>query len=325
MKHAFLATLLTVALGIACSPAQAAFPDQPINLVVPFSAGGTTDLDARAFATVAGKYLDQPMMVANKPGGSGIIGSQFVNMAKPDGITILCGRPGAQGVGTACFPETTPFTLDSFTFLGMIDMSPCVLMVRPDAPYKNLQELLDHIKANPGKLKYSSSGVNSIHNFATQYMLNLAGMKHDALIHVPYKGGGEALTAIMGGQVDMMFSIYSEAAAYLKAGTLKPLVILTKEPFPFAPEIPTCVDAGMPQLEFGTWFVLLGPKNISDDVCSKYWEVIQKVLADPDYQRMLADFGCIPTPMDGPTSRDYVVKQNEIYRNVGKAIGLVKK
>ena len=324
MKKSFLTAALALMLALAGAPAQAAFPEQPINLIVPFSAGGSTDLDARAFATVASKYIGQPVMVANKPGGSGIIGSQYVNMSKPDGYNILIGRPGAQGVATACFPDTTPFTLDSYTFLGMIDTSPCVLMVHPDAPYKTLQELIEYIKANPGKLKYSSSGVSSIHNFATQYMLNLSGMEHDALVHVPYKGGGEALTAIMGGQVDMMICAYNEASGYIKAGTLKALVVMTRDPFSFAPDVPTCVQAGMPELELGTWFVLLGPKNMPQDVRDKYWDTIQKVVKDPDYLRMIGDIGCVPMLMDPESSKKFVVEQNDIFRKVGVAIGIVK-
>lgn len=324
MKKCFLTMILTLMLAVTGSPARAAFPEQPINLIVPFSAGGSTDLDARAFATIAGKYIGQPMMVANRPGGSGIIGSQYVVSSKPDGYTILIGRPGAQGVATACFPETTPFTLDSYTFLGMVDASPCVLMVHPDAPYKTLQEFIAYIKANQGKLKYSSSGVSSIHNFATQYMLNLSGMKHDALIHVPYKGGGEALTAIMGKQVDMMICAYNEASSYIKSGTLKALVVMTKDPFPFAPEIPTAVQAGMPELQLGTWFALLGPKDMPQEVRDVYWNTIQKVVVDPDYLRMIGEIGCVPTLMDAETAKEYVIAQNAIFREVGQAIGIVK-
>lgn len=209
--------------------------------------------------------------------------------------------------------------------MGMIDTSPCVLMVNANAPYNTLQEFIEYIKANQGKVKYSSSGVNTIHNFATQQMLNLAGMKHDALIHVPYKGGGEALTAIMGGQVDMMICAYNEASSFIKAGTLKCLVIMTKEPFPLNPTLPTSVQAGMPELELGTWFVLLGPKNMPQDVKDKYWDTIQKVVKDPDYLRMISDIGCVPMLMNPEESKQYVIEQNEMFRNVGKAIGIVKK
>lgn len=325
MRKSLLTAALTLAVAITgASAANAAFPERPINLIVPFSAGGSTDLDARAFATIASKYIGQPMMVANKPGGSGVIGSNYVVKSKPDGYNIVIGRPGAQGVATACFPDTTPFTLEDYTFLGMIDATPVVLMVHPDAPYKTVKELLDYIKANPGKLKYSSSGVGSIHNMATQRLLNLAGMKHDALIHVPYKGGGEALTAIMGGQVDLMLCVYNEAASFIKAKTLRPIMVMTAEPFKFAPDVPTAVQSGMPEMQMGTWFVLLGPKGMPQDVQDKYWDTIQKVVADPDYQRMIADIGCVPFMMNAKDAKAYVVEQNRIFREIGKAIGIVK-
>lgn len=316
--------MLALACVLLAAPASAAFPERPATLVVPFSPGGSTDLDGRAFAQIASKYFGQPVVVANREGGSGIIGSQFVNKAKPDGYTVLCGRPGAQGVATACFPDTTPFTLDSFTFLGIIDSTPLTLLVHPDAPYKTLQELIAYIKANPGKLKYSSSGVSSIHNFGTQLMLNLAGLKHDALVHVPYKGGGEALTAVMGGQVDMMMCAYNEGASHIKGKTLRSLVITSTKPFEFAPEVPTAVQAGMPDLDIHTWFVLLGPKNMAADVQAKWWDVIQKVVVDEDWKRMVADLGCVATPMNPVEAKAYVVKQNEMLRRVGQAMGVVK-
>ena len=324
MKKSLLATVLALALGVICSPAHAEFPDRPVTLVVPFSAGGATDLDARAFAEVAGKYLGQPVTVNNHPGNSGTFGSQFVSMSAPDGYTILIGRPGPQGVATSCFAERTPYTLDSFTFLGMIDTSPCVLMLRPDAPYRNLAQLVADIKANPGKLKYSSSGVNSIHNFATQYMLKITNLKPESLVHVRHRGGGEALEAIKNGQVDMMFSVFTEAAPYIKEGSLKPLLVMTRDPCPFAPEIPTATDAGLAKYEFGTWFVLLGPADMPQDVRDKYWDVIQKVVADEEYQQKIAEIGCTPLLMDGAVAKEFVINQNTIYRNIGKAIGLVK-
>ena len=319
-----LGWLLLAALVLLPSSAFAAFPERPATLVVPFSPGGSTDLDGRAFAQIASKYLGQPVVVANREGGSGIIGSQFVNKSKPDGYTVLCGRPGAQGVATACFPDTTPFSLDSFTFLGIIDSTPLVLLVHPDAPYKTLQELIATIKANPGKLKYSSSGVSSIHNFGTQLMLNLAGLKPDALVHVPYKGGGEALTAIMGGQVDMMMCAYNEGSGHIKGKTLRPLVITSPEPFPFAPEVPSAKQAGMPDLDIHTWFVLLGPKGLSKDVQDTWWNVIQKVVVDEDWKRMVAELGCIATPMNPEEAKAYVVRQNAMLRRVGEAMGVVK-
>lgn len=324
MKTGLFAVAVTLAAWMFPIASQAVFPEQPINLIVPFSPGGSTDLDGRAFAQIAGKYLGKPVVVVNQAGGAGIPGSNYVAKSKPDGHTVLCGRPGAQGVATACFPETTPFSLDSFTFLGIIDSTPLVLLVAPDAPFKNLQELIAHIKTNPGKLKYSSSGLSSIHNFGMQYMLNLAGLKPEDMIHVPYKGGGEALTAIMGGQVDMMMCAYNEGSNHIKSKSLRALVITTKDTFPPLPDVDSATASGMPNLDLHTWFVLLGPKNMPAETQQIWWETIQKVVKDPDWLKMITDLGCIPTPMDPVAAKDYVVKQNELFRNLGKGMGIVR-
>ncbi len=166
-----------------------AYPAKPVQLIVPFSAGGDADMAARNLSAAAQGLLGQPLVVVNKAGANGAIGSAAVKNAAPDGYTLLVGRIGSQVLLPALQPKTTPYTARDFTYIGLLELNPVVCVVHPDSPYKTIGDLAQALKAHPGKLNYSHSGPATVQNLAPQLLLSSLGLKSEAVVNVPYKGG----------------------------------------------------------------------------------------------------------------------------------------
>ena len=204
-RHIPFVALAVIISVILMSPGfvLAKYPTKPITLVAPYGPGGASDLASRTLAAVAPKYIGQPVVVVNRTGAGGVTGSTYVNKSKPDGYTLLLSRIGCQAVAPA-LNATIPYKWDQFTFLGLLELNPFVYVVKADSPYKNLGDLLSAIKAEPGKLSYSTSGPLTLLNMGTQKLFSVADLKSDAATMVPYKGGGGAKTPGPGAQAERL-------------------------------------------------------------------------------------------------------------------------
>ena len=251
-----LLRLAALAGGTGLLPrAFAAFPDKPLHIVVPFAPGGGTDLIARLVAEGMGKDLGQPAIVDNKPGAGTIIGTDFVAKAPADGSTLVMAT-FAHAVNPSLQPRL-PFNPEKdFAPVALIGTSPNVLVVRPDRPYKTVQDILAAAKAAPGKLTYGSFGNGTSAHLAGALFANLAKVD---ITHVPYKGSAPAITDLLGGQIDMMFTTVASVAPHISSGKLRAVAVTSAKRSPAWPDVPTIAEAGVPGYMAEIWYGLYAP------------------------------------------------------------------
>ena len=313
---------LFAAVALATALAAHAYPEKPITFVVPFSAGGDADLAGRNLAAVAQALLKQPVVVVNKAGASGAIGSQQVRDAAPDGYTLLIARVGSNAVLPALRPATT-YKWNDFTFLGLLELNPVVCVVHPESPYKTLDDLARAIKAQPGKLNYSSSGVGTILHLGAQLLLQSIGVKGDAAAHVAYKGGGEAVLAVLSRDVQFSCGNLTSAIGQLKGGRLRALVVTTPERIKEIPDVPTAREAGYPQLEaIVGWSALYGPPGMSRELVARWTEVLSQASREPQWIAGEEKIGSIPRVLPPAETERFVAAQFRVYEQLGKQLGL---
>ena len=307
---------------LATAFASFAYPDKPVTFVIPFSAGGDADLAGRNLAAAAQAILKQPVVVVNKAGASGAIGSQQVRDAAPDGYTLLVARVGSNAVLPA-LRAATPYKWNDFTFLGLLELNPVVCVVHPESPYRTLDELAQAIRANPGKLNYSSSGVGTILHLGAQLLLQAIGVKGDAAAHVAYKGGGEAVLAVLSRDVQFSCGNLTSAIGQLKGGKLRALVVTTPERVKDIPDVPTAREAGYPQLEaIVGWSALYGPPRMPRELVARWSEVLAQAARDPQWIAGEEKIGSIPRVLGPAETESFVAAQFRVYEQLGKQLGL---
>jgi tripartite-type tricarboxylate transporter receptor subunit TctC len=321
----FPLTLLLGAALILSAPAMAEYPTKPITLVAPYGPGGASDLASRTLAAVAPKYIGQPVVVINRTGAGGVTGSTFVNKSKPDGYKLLLARIGCQAVAPA-LNATIPYKWDDFTFLGLLELNPFVYVVRADSPYKTLDDLINGIKAEPGKLSYSTSGPLTLLNMGTQKLMSVAGLKSDDATMVPYKGGGGAKTALLGGHVKFLAINLAPVLDQIQAGKLRALAVTTKERFRAIPDVPTVRESGFPQLEeIIGWSGLWGPPGLPQEVVDAWTKALQGVKKDRAWNKFTNSLGSIPQILPPDQTKAFAKRQYELYHELGKSLGLLVK
>ncbi len=241
---------LLAALPLLAAPtarAEAAYPDRAVNLVVPFSAGGAADLAARILAAHAPRLLgtQQVVVVENRVGASGAIGTGYAQRARPDGYTLLLARVGSSAILPATDPRT-PYAWDEFTMLGLLDENPFVVCVRADSPFKRLEELIAALRDQPGKLNFATTGPATILDLGVRQMFIAAGLPLDAGTAVPFRGGGEAVAALVGGQVQFIGNNLTDTSAAIANRQLRALVVGTPARLPALPGVPTAKELELP-------------------------------------------------------------------------------
>ncbi|MBO1016360.1 tripartite tricarboxylate transporter substrate binding protein [Achromobacter sp. SD115] len=299
------------------------YPAKPVQLIVPFSAGGDADMAARNLSAAAQGVLGQPIVVVNKAGANGAIGSTAVKNAAPDGYTLLMGRIGSQVLLPALQPKTTPYTSKDFTFIGLLELNPVVCVVHPDSPYKTIRDLAQAMKAQPGKLNYSHSGPATVQNLAPQLLLSSLGLKPDAVVSVPYKGGNEVALAVLSKDADFACNNLSSMTGILASGKLRALLTTTPERLAQFPDIPTARELGLPQLEAVIgWSGLFGPPDMSPEAVAKWAAVLKQISKDPKWIAGNANFGGIPHVLSPAETEKYVNQGAAIYADLVAKAGL---
>jgi len=313
------AGIFSLVFGVAGAHAQST---KTVTLVAPFSAGGDSDLAARNLAAAAANILGRPVIVLNKVGASGAIGSQFVREAKPDGDTLLLARVGSQAVLPALKPST-PYKWNDFTFLGLLELNPYVCAVRADSPYKTLAELVEGIRQNPGKMNYSTAGIGTIHEMGPQMLFDALKLGKDAAVQIPYKGGGEASGALIAGLVNFQCTNLATIQSFHKSGQARILVVTTPERYREVPEVPTARELGYAFLERITgWSALYGPPGMDKELVAKWSEVLQKVAKDPQWIVSTERIGSVPRILSPEQTAEFVKEQFETYDRLGKSLGI---
>lgn len=318
-------TLVAVAVVVTAfvSAAWAAgYPERPVTLVVPFAAGGDADLAGRNLAAVAQRLLGQPVVVANKAGASGAIGSQAVRDAAPDGYTLLVARVGSNAVLPA-LKHDLAWKWDDFTFLGLLELNPFVCFVNADSPYKTFGDLTRAIKANPGKLNYSSSGAGTILHLAPLMIFQSLGLGEEAAVHIAYKGGSEAALAVISKNVDFSCGNLTSTLGLIRGGKVRALVTTTPERVKDIPDVPTAREAGYPELEaIIGWSALYGPPRLPQDVVARWAETLATAAKDPAWLSGEEKIGSIPRVLSPGETRRYVGDQVQAYEKLGRQLHL---
>lgn len=283
-------TSLAIALIFASAGAYAqGFPGKSVRLVAPFSTGGALDLIARSVGQKLADGLGRPVVVDNKAGASGAIGSEFVARSAPDGYTLLLGATTTHGINPALNPRLSYDPVKDFTPVSLVATIPHVLVVHPGVPAKTLQEFVRLAKARPG-MAFGSAGHGSPHHLAGEMLKAMAQID---LNHVPYKGSGPAMIDLMGGEIQLMSVELTAAAPYIKEGRMRPLAIATAKPVPGV-DLPTVTELGYPGFEVTAWYAVFGPAGIPAPIVSRLHADIVKGLSEPDLQDRFRSLGATP-------------------------------
>lgn len=276
-----------VAGFLAAAQAQAAFPERPVTLVVPFAAGGSTDVVARVIAEKMSEDLGQQVIVQNVAGAGGSLGAGNVARAEPDGYTILMGTVATHALNPLIL-KSKPYDAEAdFAPVSLLVVVPNVLVVNPELPAKSVEELLALLKAEPDKWSYASSGNGTPLHLSGELFKSMAGVTME---HIPYKGSGPALNDVLGNQVSIMFDNLPSSSAHIKAGTLRALAVTTSERAPSFPDIPTMAEAGLPGYETYTWNALFAPKDTPKEVVDRLNSAAVKAMADPGVAERMKEF-----------------------------------
>lgn len=310
----------TVAVGLALASVAATaqqYPAKPVTLVVPYGPGGTADISARGFAALAQKYLGQPIVVLNRPGASGIIGSKHVHDAPADGYTLLAARISSQVVVPALEPKTVPYPWDAFSVLGLLEFNPFTCVVSSRSPHKNFRDLLDAIKAQPGKLNVAVTGTADASVVMPVLAFRSFGLPADAATRIQYKGGGDMLVAVLGGQVDFSCNSIPSFMSAIRSGEVRPLVVTASTRLSEAPGAQTPAEVAMPSLSaVNAWGALYGPANLPPQVMERWHAVLAKVADDPEWLRQLGTRAALQgiRTMSPADERKFIAAQYEEYR-----------
>ena len=277
-RRVVLQAASSAALAPGLALTQDKYPSKLVTWICPYAAGGNADNRSRQVARVMATLLGQTIIVDNKAGGGGNIGTEAIAHAKPDGYTIGMGNFAPLAVNQALFKKLNFDPLNDLVPIMLIERGPLVLMVRSDSPYMSVKDIVAAAKANPGKLSYASGGIGGTHHLSGALFENEAGID---LIHVPYKSGAAGATDLMGGQVQMMFEQMYAAMPSLKGGRLRGLAITSKTRSSLLPEVPTMAEAGFAAIEVLNWQGIVGPKGLPADIVKVLNSAGNKALQDP--------------------------------------------
>ncbi len=271
----------------------AAYPTKPIRLVVPFTPGGSTDILARAIGQELTKAWGQSVIVDNVPGAGGAIGADKVAKAAPDGYTLLMGHIGTLAVNPSLYPKLPYNPVKDFAPVAWVARVPNVLVVHPSVPAKNVQELVALAKAKPGQLNYGSGGNGSAANLATEYFKLQTGV---AIVHIPYRGTAPAVTDLIGGQIQVLFTGAPAVIGHVKSGQLRALAVSSPKRLDALPDLPTVAESGYKDFEADQWYGVVAPAGTPREIVTKLNAQINLALNAPELKARLASEGAVATP-----------------------------
>jgi tripartite-type tricarboxylate transporter receptor subunit TctC len=296
-----LLAMLVAAVAAPFTFAQGAanYPAKPVRLVVPFPAGGTTDILARAVAQKLSEAWGRQMIVDNRPGAGGNIGSDLVAQSAPDGYTLLMGTVSTHAINPSLYKNMPYDHVKDFAPVILVAGVPNVLVVNPSLPVHSVPELIAYAKANPGKLNFASSGNGTSIHLSGELFKAMTGVE---MTHVPYKGSAPALTDLIGGQVQLMFDNLPSSLPFIKAGKLRALAVTSGARAAALPDLPTLAESGLPGFEASSWFGVLAPAGTPRDIVAKLNGAIAGWLASPEAKEKLLAQGAIAA---GGTPEDF--------------------
>lgn len=322
MKNSLFAVSLCMLLaagGLPAAHAQQAWPSKPIRLIVPFAAGGSTDIVARKIGQKLGEKVGQPVVVENKPGAGGTIGAAYARSQPGDGYTLFLGTVSTQSVAPFLYKSLTYDPVADFTALAMIATVPNVVVVNKSLGISTLADLVKQARSRQGGISYGSSGQGSSNHLATE---GLRASLNVPFTHVPYRGSGPALTDTMAGHVDFMLDVVMTSLPYIQRGDLKAVAVTSKERVSVLPGVPTVAEQGYPEFEAIGWFGLFAPKGLPAPLVGQITTAIQDVLNENDMKQYFLAQGAVPGGATGKAFEAVVAKDREHWGTVAKAAGI---
>jgi tripartite-type tricarboxylate transporter receptor subunit TctC len=277
---------LGLGLGLlACTSftfAQAqGYPSKPVRIVIPYAPGGPADLMVRAIGQSMGESWGQPFIIDNRPGANEIIAADFVAKSPPDGYTFLVASDGAYSLNLALYPKIPYDPVKDFAPIAKLAVGNLMLVTRADFPAANVQEFIDYVKRNPGKLNYASIGAGGVNHLASAWFNNINGLQME---HVPFKGLPAAVQELMAGRVDAMFAVTGGVAPYLESGKVKALAVSGRNRQPAAPNVPTFAEVGYPNFDASYYFGVVAPKGTPPDILSRFARDMSKVINTTEFK-----------------------------------------
>jgi tripartite-type tricarboxylate transporter receptor subunit TctC len=315
-KHLLLAAALAACAQAALAQA---WPSHPITMVVPSAPGGSTDISARLIGDGLSRALGQPIVVDNKPGAAGNLGTEAVARAKPDGYTLLMQYSGYHVGNPALFPQIKWKPTKDFVPVALVMRAPHVIAVGPSVPAASLKDMLAVAKKNGKGLFYASSGNGSIQHIAGEL---LGQMGKVPMTHVPYKGAGPAVNDLIGGQVDVFITTPPSVIGHVNAGKLKALAYTGKQRHPSLPNVPTAAEAGLPGYEVESWFAVFAPAGTPAPVITRLSTEIKAIVESEGYRKKMDEQGAFAAYMDSATLARFVDKELQAWAGVVKTAGI---
>ena len=297
------------------------YPSKAVKMIVPFPAGGPTDVQARIVAQKLGESFGQPVIVENRGGAGGMLGSDIVAKSAPDGYTLLMGASGPHAVGVLTRKQPPYDPLKDFTPLSLVSYSPLMLVVHPSVNANSVQELIALAKSQPGKLNYGSFGNGTMAHFAGELFKLQAGID---IVHVPYKGTAPALADLLAGHIPMMFDTIITSLPHVKSGRLRGLAVTKSTRSAAIPELPTVAEAGLPRFQAVSWIGLMGPAGLPKEIVDRISGDMVKMFADPGLREKLLNAGAEPAGSSAAEFAAHMKAELERWEPVVKAAKLYR-
>ena len=314
------ATLLAgLAAWTPAALAQDAYPNKTIRLIVPFAPGGVTDTSGRLIAEALGKRLGQQVIVDNKPGASGNIGTSLAKAAPADGYTLVLGFDGTMVINPHVFPNTGFDTLKDFAPVGKIGDATLILVAHPSLQARTMAEVIALSKTQSGGLSFGTSGTGGTPHIAGELLKSRTGAQ---LVHIPYKGGGPAMTDLLGGTIPLVYTAVAGAHGHVKSGKLRAIAVSSAGRSPALPDVPTFIESGVPDFVVNSWVSLLAPAGTPQAIVAKLNTELNAALQDPAVRDKLRVLGIEPTPGSAAQFRDDMQADLTRYGAVIKAAGI---
>jgi tripartite-type tricarboxylate transporter receptor subunit TctC len=307
---------ILLAMAFATAAAAQNFPSKPVRVVITYPPGGSTDVVGRALAAKMTEVLGQQVVVDNRGGAGGIIGSDIVAHATPDGYTVLLGTSAGMSINPLLHKKLPYDVQRDFAPVSLVVINPQALVAHPALPANTVQELIKLARAKPGQINYASPGVGSPNHMGMELLKSMTGIN---VVHVPYKGGGPAMTELLAGQVQLLFNSIPSVLPQVKAGRLKALAVGSARRSPAMPDVPTVAESGVPGYEYATWYGLFTPADTPRAVIARLNEAVAAALKNPELAQSLAAQGSEPNPTTPDELARFVKSEHDRWSRVVKA------
>ncbi len=319
-RLAALAGTAAAAMAVSSLPAgaQENWPQRQVIIVVPFTAGGTTDMFGRIFAQAMQAKYGQPFIVENKAGAGGTVGAAAVAQAPKDGYTLLVGTASTHAIAPYVYKRLSYNAETDFQPISLFAQLPNLLVVSPKMPVKTFPEFVEYLKANSGKLSYGSSGVGASNHLPAEMIANLTGTK---MAHVPYRSSGDIMTAIAGGHIDLAFDNMTLAWPQAEAGTVRAIAVTSKDRSPTAPDVPAIAET-IPGFDVATWHGLFAPAGVPRAIVDRIAADVKAIYSTPDVQAKLKAVGAVAAPNTPDAFTMFSAAERNKYRDIVKASGI---